>query len=105
MNNFKHLGFKNYLDSYEDRTVWDADKLITQIDSLLNLVLRNSDVMNGDDFDVHYDMIVLDEPESLLSHFDETTMERKEIEIWDLFDELLKQSDKIVLMDGDVCQR
>ena len=32
-------------------------------------------------------------------------MERKEIKIWDLLDELSKHSDKIVLMDGDICQR
>ncbi len=105
MKNFKHLGFKNYLDSYEDRSVWDAPRLIIQIDSLMNLVLQNSKVMNGDAFELHYDMIVLDESESLLSHFDETTMERKEIEIWMFFDELLKQSDKMILLDGDVSQR
>jgi len=48
---------------------------------------------------------VLDESESLLSHFDEKTMERKEIEIWSFFDEILKNSKKIVLMDGDMSER
>ena len=105
MTNFKHLGFKNYLDNYEDRTVWESPRLIVQIDSLLNLVLRSREVMNGDVFNLHYDMIVPDESESLLSHFDETTMERKEIEIWEFFNELLIQCDKVILMDGDVLQR
>jgi hypothetical protein len=50
-------------------------------------------------------MIVLDESESLLNHFDEGTMKRKEIEIWELFDELLKHSKKLIMMDGDVSER
>ncbi len=99
MKSFKHLGFKNYLDSYEDRAVWDAARLITQLDSLLNLVLQSSKVMNGDAFELRCGMIVLGESESLLSDFDETTMERKKIQIRVFFDE---QSDKMILLDGDV---
>ena len=103
--NFKHLGFKNYLDSYDDPFVWESPRLIAQIDSLLNLVLKNCDVADNEAFELHYDMIVLDESESLLCHFDEKTMEKKEITIWNFFDELLRQCDKIVLMDGDVSNR
>ena len=50
-------------------------------------------------------MIILDESESLLAHFDEQTMSRKEIGIWNLFDELLKLSGKMLLMDGDISDR
>jgi hypothetical protein len=50
-------------------------------------------------------MIVLDESESLLNHFDEKTMEKKEIGIWEFFDELLNQSKNMVLMDGDISER
>ena len=32
-------------------------------------------------------------------------MKRKEIEIWELFDELLKHSKKLIMMDGDVSER
>ena len=67
-----------------------------QVDSLLNIILRNGDVMSGEAFELSYDVIVLDESESLLNHFDEKTMEKKEIEIWEFFDELLKQSKKLV---------
>ena len=48
-------------------------------------------------------MIILDE--SLLAHFEQQTMVRKEIGIWNLFDELLKHSGKVLLMDGDVSNR
>lgn len=105
MRNFKRLGFKNYLDSYENPRVWDAPRLIVQIDSLLNLIYRSTDVLSGDGFHLDYDLIVLDESESLLCHFDETTMENKEIDIWGFFDEILKHSKKVVLMDGDVSER
>ena len=105
MRNFGKLGFKNYLDSYDQPNVWQSPRLIVQIDSLMNLLLKNEDVMNGAAFDLNYDMIVLDESESLLCHFDEGTMVRKEIEIWNFFDELLKHCKKMVLMDGDVSER
>ena len=105
MRNFKRLGFQNYLDSHENPRVWESPRLIVQIDSLLNLVYRNGDVLNGDTFDLKYDAIVLDESESLLCHFDEATMENKEIGIWQFFDQILKHSKKLVLMDGDVSER
>ena len=50
-------------------------------------------------------MIILDESERLLAYFDEKTMERKEINIWNFFDELLKHSSKMLLMDGDISKR
>ena len=47
-------------------------------------------------------MIILDESESLLAHFDEQTMVKMEFGIWNFFDELLKHSGKMLLMDGDI---
>jgi len=105
MRNFGKLGFKNYLDSYSNPGVWESPRLIIQIDSLLNLLYRNTDITEGGSFDLKYDVIVLDESESLLCHFDEATMENKEINIWHFFDEILKHSKKLVLMDGDVSER
>ena len=40
--------------------------------------------MNGDEFDLRYDMIVLDESESL-NNFDKGTMNHNEIDIWCFF--------------------
>ena len=71
----------------------------------MNLVYKNCDDMEGESFELHYDMIVLDRPESLLCHFDAKTMEKKEITSWSFFDDLLRQCDKNVLMDGDVSNR
>ena len=101
MRNFGKLGFKNYLDAGENPSIWDAPKLIIQIDSLMHLW---SSTANGT-FKKRYDMIILDESESLLAHIDEATMQKKEIGIFNFFDALLKQCGKILFMDGDVSPR
>ena len=103
--NFSKLGFKNYLDSYEDPAIWNSPRLIVQLDSLLNILIKNDKFVCESVFDLDYDMIILDESESLLNHMDEKTMEGKEIQTWDFFDELLKHTKKLVLLDGDMSQR
>ena len=105
MRNFGKFWFKNYLDSYEGPSVWNAPRLIVQLDSLMNIFERSDDVLGGSGFDLRYDMITLDESESLLAHFDEQTMVRKEIGIWNFFDEILKHSGNMLLMDGDMSNR
>jgi len=104
MRNFGKL-FKHYLDSHENPGVWNAPRLIVQIDSLLSVLQKNDKFISSGAFSLKYDMIILDESESLLAHFDEKTMERKEINIWNFFDELLKHSNKLLLMDGDISER
>ena len=77
MRNFGKLQFKNYLDACNDLSIWEAPRLIIQIDSLFIILLHDGSHMNGDEFDLRYDMIVLDESESLMNHFDEGTMNLK----------------------------
>ena len=71
----------------------------------MNLVYQNCDDMKGESFELNSDMIALDESESLLCPLDEKTMEKKDITSWSFFDDLLRQCDKIALMDGDVSRR
>ena len=40
-----------------------------------------------------------------MNHCDEKTMEKKEIEIWEFLDIILKHSKKLTFMDGDMSQR
>ena len=61
--------------------------------------------MGDSAFDLRYDMITWDKSESLLAHFDGQTMSGKEIGVWNFFDELLKHSGKMLLMDGDISDR
>ena len=83
----------------------ERPRLIVQLDSLWNVMLKNDRFIASESFDFRYDLIVLDESESLLNHFDGGTMENKEIGIWGLFDEILKHNRKAVLLDGDISQR
>ena len=52
MRNFGQLGFKNYLDSYEDPRVWESPRLIVQLDSLLNVLLENDSVVSASGFEL-----------------------------------------------------
>ncbi|MFM7979356.1 MAG: hypothetical protein ACKPKO_08585 [Candidatus Fonsibacter sp.] len=82
MKNFGKLDFKNYLDSYDDPNVWDAPRLIVQVDSWLNVVFKSDAGLNGGPFELSYGLIVLGERESLISHFDEGTMNNKDVDTW-----------------------
>ena len=104
MKNFGKLGFKNYLDSYDDPSVWNSKRLIVQIDSLLQVLNKNDGFITEGKFKA-YDMIILDESESLLDHIDGKTMEKKEIDIFYFFNAILEQCGKILMMDGDVSER
>jgi len=104
MKNFGKLGFKNYLDSYDDPSVWNSKRLIVQIDSLLQVLNKNDGFITDGKFKP-YDMIILDESESLLDHIDGKTMEKKEIDIFNFFDAILRQCKKVLFMDGDVSER
>ena len=105
MRNFGKLGFKSYLDSYDDPSVWNAPRLIVQLDRLMHIFERSDDVLSGEGFQLRYDMIILGESKGLIAHFDEQTMVRKEIGIWNFFDELLKHSGKMLLMDCNIRDR
>jgi hypothetical protein len=105
MKNFGKLGFKNYVDSYDDPSVWNSKRLIVQRDSLMQVLHKNDGFLIESKFQLKYDMIILDESESLLAHVDEKAMEKKEIEIFRFFHTLLNHSGKMLLMDGDVNER
>jgi hypothetical protein len=105
MRNFGRLGFKNYLDAPNDPGVWNSKRLIVQLDSLMSVMFRNDQYLSEDRFNHKFDMIILDESESLLAHLDEKTMENKEIQIFNFFDKLLKNSKKVVFLDGDMSRR
>ena len=77
MRNFGKLQIKNYLDACNDHSIWDAPRLNIQLDSLLNIRLKDGPVMTDDDFDLRYDTIVLDNSESLMNNFDEGAMNHK----------------------------
>ena len=42
MKNFGKLGFKNYLDAFEDPSVWNSKRLIVQLDSLTQVLTKTT---------------------------------------------------------------
>ena len=103
--NFGKLQVKNYLDACNDPSIWDAPRLNIQIDSLINVLLNDGAFINGDEFDLRYDIIVLDKSESLMNHFDKGTMNHKILRFWYFLTQISKYTPKMVLMDGDISQR
>ena len=65
---FEHMGFANYLD--DDPDVWNNDRLIVQLDSLLHVMFRSEGFITTGQFNAKYDYIICDESEGLLNHFD-----------------------------------
>jgi hypothetical protein len=74
--------------------------LIIQVESLLKL--RN---VFDDDIVPSYDLIILDEIESVLNQFSSTTFKNTSRETFLFLDQILKHSGKIISLDGDLDER
>lgn len=72
---------------------WQHDKVIVQFDSI-KMVCRDSRVLQK------FDMVILDEIESLLSHSTAKTMKEKQGEIFNTFVDLVSTSGKTIVMDA-----
>lgn len=96
---FKHLDVESYLDNK-----YSSDRLICQIESLYKL-LKEWDIKPDGAIDIpSYDLIILDETESILNHFNSDTVDEKE-NTYDLFKAILHNSKKILCLDGDLSFR
>ena len=93
-SNFAPFNFKIYTDKD-----YDADRLIIQAESLLKLINDRTDIKK-------YDLIVIDEVESVLRQFSSTTFKGKAPITFDLFINLLKHPQtKMISLDGDLGDR
>jgi hypothetical protein len=96
--NFKQFNFANYLDN-----IYHNDRQICQIESLFKLT---SDYFPMDDIREvpSYDLVICDEIESILAHFQSNTISNKE-ELFDFMTDIIKNSNKLIVMDGDFGNR
>ena len=94
-SNFSPFNFKIYTDND-----FDADKLIIQAESLLKLINDKSDIKK-------YDLIIIDEVESILRQFNSTkTFKGNAPKSFDLLVSLLKHpKTKMISLDGDLDDR
>jgi hypothetical protein len=96
---FKKYRFKNYLDKF-----YNANRLICQLESLKNIEI-NADYMFDNTIEVpSYDLVIMDEIESMLSHFESPTVTDKEY-TFDLLTGICNNSKKILALDGDFGNR
>ena len=95
------LNLKSYLDHDQN-----ADRLIIQVESLLNL---DNDFVVEEGLEVKtpaYDLVIIDVVESILNHFssEQTFKGRNELTFEYMVD-ILRASNKIITLDGDMNNR
>lgn len=96
--NFKDIGVESYLDK-----IYTSDKLICQIESLHKLMPKMQ-FFDDDNLVPVYDLVVLDEVESILNHFKSPTIKNKSHTFY-LFRDILFNAKKILALDGDFNNR
>ena len=95
---FKNLNVKSYLDKH-----YNAHRVICQIDSLPHLVSAQN--LFAEELEIpSYDLVIIDEIESVLQHFRASTMSEKE-HIFDLLEGISVNCKKIISLDGDFGNR
>ena len=95
---YSKLGITNYLNPF-----YDPNRLICQIESLHKLL--NDDYFIGEDKIIpEYDLVVLDEIESILAHMRSSTILNKE-KIFNLLRDIIYNADKVLALDGDFHNR
>jgi hypothetical protein len=95
-------GFESYLDK-----IYTADRQIMQIDSISKL----SHCGYGSDYESNaiYDLIIIDEIESILAHITSEPIRKKgycnDYYIFSLLSEIISNSSKLLVMDGFITNR
>ena len=94
-------GFKNYSE-LTNEGIQQSKRLIIQLDSLVRL--NYQDYITLENYLPSYDLIVVDEMEGNLNHFNAKTLKRKE-ETYDILTRLIQETKKIFCLDGDLHNR
>ncbi len=103
LTNELHGSFKElYVDSYLDG-VYGSDRIICQIESLEKLLPKFQFIDQTNELPT-YDLIVLDEIESILNHFRSSTIANKE-KTFNFMKDLVFNSTKVLALDGDFHNR
>ncbi len=96
--NFKKLNVDSYLDG-----AFDSDRIICQIESLHKIA--NSEYAFDDEVPIpSYDLVIMDEIESILNHFESTTLREKE-KTFNLMYDIIYNSKRVLALDGDFSNR
>lgn len=94
---FKKYHFGSYLNGE-----FHFDRLICQLESLHKLLI--ADRINSTIIVPKYDLVILDEIESLIYHFESSTIVNKKL-TFNIFDAICKGAKKIIALDSDFSDR
>lgn len=104
MQSFKtEFDFKDYQTGK-----YDADRLIIQTESILKLEKVSSLFTDDEDGSIPYqtyDLIIIDEIESVLKQFTSNTFKGKSKECFQYMEKIIMNSGKLILLDGDIGHR
>jgi hypothetical protein len=91
------LNFKSYsdFDNQTNEALQMQPRLVIQLDSLPRLVPTRHIVS------VPYDIVILDESESALKHFDAETMKRRGV-VWSVFISICRSTPQLLVFDADL---
>ena len=96
--NFSDFGVTSYLDK-----IYNIDRIICQIDSMIK-VLSDSDPF-ATEFEIKtYDLVVIDESESVINHLYSNLINNKR-DLFDFIRNILIVASKILVLDGDFGNR
>lgn len=97
---FGNYGFCSYLNH-----AFDAQRLICQIESLHKITLNTDPFYYEQTRTINsYDLVILDEIESLLYHYESPTIELKQ-QTFNLMSDIIRKSNKVLALDGDFHNR
>ena len=86
----------NFMD-YQ-KNLCNADRLVIQLESIYKIPIINNEVPS-------YDLVIIDEVESILNHFNSSTFKGESKTSFNFMHAILKNSKKIITMDGDLGER
>lgn len=94
------MNFKEYdLIDYQTHK-YDSDRLIIQLESLHKIL---PDFIDDEVIEVpKYDLVIIDEVESVLQQFNSSTMNKHSKTTFELLTQVIKTSNKLITLDGDM---
>ena len=100
---FKKHKFKNYMDI--EGELYDYDRIIIQVDSLMRITQEDLFESKRKITFQNYDLVIIDEIEGCLNHFNSPFLNKHEFnarQIFNVMIEIIKGSNKLLLLDADV---
>ena len=99
---FKEFNFKDYRTCQCDK----EDRLIIQLDSIQKIKPSDECLLVDEEIELpKYDLIIMDEIESTLHHFTSKLMEDKSKHHFNFLDAVIRNSNKLITLDGDLSFR